>query len=113
MDECVQEQEVKAHCAIVACRSIYCSQLIKQAKDKRQSQLQANLKESVLNAAASAATSSSKQQQQTNATKLPPFYLNTDEFLEIKLNCDNSDALRIVLEFLYTDRLLSLEGRGE
>jgi hypothetical protein len=93
----------------VACRSIYCSQLIKQAKEKLQSQFPANLKENILTVAA---TTSSSPKPNKNTAKLPPFYLNTDELIEIKINCDNSDSLRIVLEFLYTDRLLSLEGRG-
>ena len=43
--------------------------------------------------------------------KSPPFVLNQEEFIEIKINEENSEALRMVLEFLYTDRIVSLEGR--
>ena len=38
--------------------------------------------------------------------------LHENECIEIKLlNCDNPECLRLVLEFLYTDRIVSLEGR--
>lgn len=44
--------------------------------------------------------------------KQPPFILNQDECIEIKISDQNSEALRIALEFLYTDRIISLEGHG-
>ena len=45
------------------------------------------------------------------ANRMPPFYLNSDELIEIKLIDEKIDAMKIVLEYLYTDRILSLEGR--
>ena len=78
-----------AHCAIVASRSVYCRQLIKLAKDK--------LPQSpILN---------------HDHFKAPPFILSQDSHIEIKLADERSDALKIVLEFLYTDRIISLEGK--
>lgn len=41
----------------------------------------------------------------------PPFILSPGEYIEIKLNGENSEALKLVLEFLYTDRIMSLEGK--
>jgi hypothetical protein len=46
------------------------------------------------------------------SVKAPPFILNAGEYIEIKINGENSEALKLVLEFLYTDRIMSLEGRG-
>jgi hypothetical protein len=74
---------VLAHCAIVASRSCYCRQLIKIAKEK-------------LN--------------QIQDSK-PPFIIDAETFVEIKLNEENSSTLKVVLEFLYTDRIISLEGK--
>jgi hypothetical protein len=48
-----------------------------------------------------------------SAIKAPPFVLNPGECIEIKINDENSKALKLVLEFLYTDRIMSLEGRGQ
>jgi len=80
---------VLAHCAIVASRSVYCRQLIKIAKDKLpQSPILSH-----------------------DHFKTPPFILTQDSYIEIKLADERSDALRIVLEFLYTDRIISLEGK--
>lgn len=120
---------IKAHCAIVACRSSYCRQLIKIAKEKLPSasgnnnslksqahsgsqsvQTQASDrigKTSTVSAASAAALAASE-----TIVKTSPFNLNNDEFIEIKINNENPEAVKIVLEFLYTDRIMSLEGRG-
>lgn len=44
--------------------------------------------------------------------EMPPFYLNTDDHIEIKVSNESAEPFRLVLEFLYTDQILSLEGRG-
>ncbi len=38
-------------------------------------------------------------------------YIQADEYIEIKINNEKASAVRIVLEFLYTDRILSLESK--
>lgn len=86
---CCDNQIVYAHCAIVASRSATFRQLIKLAKNKM--------------------TRSSLSQEEAN--RMPPFYLNSDEIIEIKLPDEKIDALKIALEFLYTDRVISLEGK--
>lgn len=44
--------------------------------------------------------------------EMPPFYLNPDDYVEIKVGNESAEPFRLVLEFLYTDQILSLEGRG-
>lgn len=88
---CTNNQSIMAHCAVVASRSASFRQLIKLAKNKLQKSV-LNIDESLQN-------------------RTPPFYLSSDELIEIKLLDEKIDAMRIVLEFLYTDRVLSLEGK--
>jgi hypothetical protein len=43
---------------------------------------------------------------------LPPFYLDENEQIEIQIENEDSTApLKILLEFLYTDKIVSLEGK--
>jgi hypothetical protein len=89
---CSSNQSVMAHCAIVSSRSSSFRQLIKLTKNK--------MIKSILNT-----------DETSLINRMPPFYLNQDEIIEIKLPDEKIDALKIVLEFLYTDRILSLEGK--
>ena len=43
----------------------------------------------------------------------PPFVLPSDKSIQIKLDEEKAETVRIVLEFLYTDRIISLEGKGK
>ena len=43
---------------------------------------------------------------------MPPFILNYDEYIEINIKNENSEALKILLEFIYSDSILSLKGKG-
>jgi leucine-zipper-like transcriptional regulator 1 len=75
---------IKCHCAVVASRSQYCRQLIsREIKSKY-----------------------------GDGGKLMLLNLNSDDMIEIKLDFVNIKALQLVIEFLYTDRIVSLEGRG-
>ncbi len=78
---CHNNHSVYSHCAMLAARSVYCRQLIKAAKEQRAKQL------------------------------LVPFYIPEDEYVEIRVDTENSNAVQIVLEFLYTDRIISLESK--
>lgn len=40
-----------------------------------------------------------------------PFYIPENHFIEIKVETEKAIAVEIVLEFLYTDRIFSLEGK--
>ncbi|RNA42331.1 leucine-zipper-like transcriptional regulator 1 [Brachionus plicatilis] len=106
---CSNKETVLAHCAIVASRSPHFRQLIKHSKDK--------LKPSppTLSALVSLGSSSSTNSlfnlEEQRKSKSPPFCLNEDEFIEIRINEENAEALKMLLEFLYTDRIVSLEGR--
>ena len=123
-----------AHCAIVASRSSYCRQLIKITKEKSTSQAPptTTLNSSLISLSystssplrilndsnnlktISSSTSSILSIEETKASSnAPSFILSQDEFIEIKINGENSEALKLVLEFLYTDRIMSLEGRGK
>ncbi len=42
----------------------------------------------------------------------PSFILPKDKSIQIKLDEEKSETVKIVLEFLYTDRVMSLEGKG-
>ena len=84
---CSQNEIVEAHCAIVVSRSIYCRQLIKLAKEKL------------------------APKQVEIKMLLPPFYLLPEEPIVIRIENQTAEAVRIVLEFLYTDKIVSLEGK--
>ncbi len=50
----------------------------------------------------------------SSSSSFPPFCLNNpDEYVEIRASNENAESMRLVLEFLYTDQIVSLEGRGE
>ena len=56
---------------------------------------------------------STSSKEDAKLADMPPFYLETDEFIPIFINSVHVDPLKIVLEFLYTDRIVSLEGKGK
>lgn len=51
-----------------------------------------------------------KPAQKDNFDTLP-FFIPADEHIELKIETEKPTAVKIVLEFLYTDRILSLESR--
>jgi hypothetical protein len=53
----------------------------------------------------------SEDLNKTQIVDKPPFLLNPGEYIEIKISNENPEAMKLVLEFLYTDRIMSLEGR--
>ena len=123
-----------AHCAIVACRSLHFRHQIKLAiKEKLSNSSNAtsvatrsslnvvgnvvSLTSSTSAAATAAAVarfrSSSPASLMFVNNEMPPFFLNPDDQIEIKVTNETAEPFRIVLEFLYTDQIVSLEGRGK
>jgi len=52
--------------------------------------------------------------EEANKQKFPPFILAENEFIEINLVDNlNTRTLQLVLEFIYTDQISSLNGRGK
>ena len=131
----MQNQTVMAHCAIVASRSLYFRHQIKAAiKEKIATQTSNNvstrtsltvlsnngqLTSSPSTSAAATAAAVARFRSSSPASlmfvnnEMPPFYLNTDDHIEIKVSNESAEPFRLVLEFLYTDQILSLEGRGD
>lgn len=121
-----------AHCAIVACRSLHFRHQIKLAIKEKLSTSNATsvgtrsslnvvgnvvpLTSSTSAAATAAAVarfrSSSPASLMFVNNEMPPFFLNPDDQIEIKVTNETAEPFRLVLEFLYTDQIVSLEGRG-
>jgi hypothetical protein len=114
-----------AHCAIVSCRSPHFRHQIKMAAKEKQSQSQANSNTNPNRLSASAAAAVARIRSTSPAglildanssfsssSNSPPFFLNPDEFVEIKVTNESSESFRLVLEFLYTDQIVSIEGIG-
>ena len=91
----IGDVKIKAHCAIVSCRSVYLRKRVKNCIDSL-----------LIN-------SSTSSTDQNNVPK-PSFLLNDDKtIIDIQINdTNNPDAFRIVLEFIYTDCIISIEGKG-
>ena len=94
MNFIIGDVKIKAHCAIVSSRSSYLRKRVK------------NYIDSINN-------NSSSITDQNNVPK-PLFLLNNDKSsIDIKINdTNNPEAFRIVLEFIYTDCIISIEGKG-
>lgn len=93
----------------MASRSPHFRQVIKHAKDKLKSS--PSTLSALVSLGSSSSTSSLYNLEEQRKIKLPPFCLNQDEFIEVRINEENAQALKMVMEFLYTDRIVSLEGR--
>ena len=95
----IGDVKIKAHCAIVACRSAYLRKRVKNSIDSI-----------VVNTANNYYSSNAAS---SNLPK-PLFLLNNDKsMIDITINdTKNPEAFRIVLEFIYTDSIISIEGKG-
>lgn len=105
----INECKIKAHCAIIACRSNYLRQRIRNAiysttntsSSVSSSHIHSGIKE----------TNDDESNSETIAIK--PLFDNENKIIDVKLNdINNANAFKIVVEFIYTDRIISIEGKG-
>ena len=94
----INDVKLKAHCAIVSCRSSFLKKRVKNAIDSQ-----------IIN------NNCTLQHPSCGKDLKPLFIINNDKkMIDIKITeSNNPDAFRIVLECIYTDCIISIEGKGK